>query len=142
MTIRRTLYPGFQDALCPVQPPASLEWLGIFDSEGEPNMPQEISISYQAVKSKVYRLIDAMVEGSKTESEVRESMRRWWMLIHPADRPVAEKYLAMVLSRSNATLGAIGDGLFAVRDYKPLRAHDSEKVSKITASPTQFSRPF
>ncbi len=47
-------------------------------------MPQEISISYQAVKSKVYRLIDAMVEGSKTESEVRESMRRWWMLIHPA----------------------------------------------------------
>ncbi len=65
-------------------------------------MPQEISISYQAVKSKVYRLIDAMVEGSKTESEVRESMRRWWMLIHPADRPVAEKYLAMVLSRSNA----------------------------------------
>src|SRR5205814_9700332 len=105
-------------------------------------MPQEISISYQAVKSKVYRLIDAMVEGSKTESEVRESMRRWWMLIHPADRPVAEKYLAMVLSRSNATLGAIGDGLFAVRDYKPLRAHDSEKVSKITASPTQFSRPF
>ena len=105
-------------------------------------MPQEISISYQAVKSKVYRLIDAMVEGSKTESEVRESMRRWWMLIHPADRPVAEKYLAMVLSRSNATLGAIGDGLFAVRDYKPLRAHDSEKVSKITASPTQYSRPF
>src|SRR5437763_15409570 len=83
------------------------------DSQGEPNMPQEISISYQAVKSKVYRLIDAMVEGSKTESEVRESMRRWWMLIHPADRPVAEKYLAMVLSRSNATLGAIGDGLFA-----------------------------
>src|SRR5438046_9571547 len=36
MTIRRTLYPGFQDALCPVQPPASLEWLGIFDSEGFP----------------------------------------------------------------------------------------------------------
>jgi len=105
-------------------------------------MPQEISISYQAVKSKVYRLIDAMVEGSKTESEVRESMRRWWMLIHPADRPVAEKYLAMVLSRSNATLGAIADGLFAVKDYKPLRVHDSEKVSKITASPTQFSRPF
>src|SRR5438876_11089548 len=101
------------------------------DSRGSHNMTQEISISYQAVKSKVYRLIDAMVEGSKTESEVRESMRRWWMLIHPADRPVAEKYLAMVLSRSNATLGAIGDGLFAVRDYKPLRAHDSEKVSKI-----------
>src|SRR2546428_14138698 len=105
-------------------------------------MPQEISISYQAVKSKVYRLIDAMVEGSKTESEVRESMRRWWMLIHPADRPVAEKYLAMVLPRSNATLGATGDALFAVRDYKPLRAPDPEKVSKITARPPQSNLPF
>jgi hypothetical protein len=26
-------------------------------------MPQEVSISYQAVKSKVYKLVDAMVEG-------------------------------------------------------------------------------
>ncbi len=73
-------------------------------------MPQEISISYQAVKSKVYRLIDPMVEGSKTESEVRESMRRWWMLIHPADRPVAEKYLAMVLSRSTRSREVSRDG--------------------------------
>src|SRR5438445_10334857 len=88
------------------------------DSQGEPNMPLEISISYQAVKSKVYRLIDAMVEGSKTESEVRESMRRWWMLIHPADRPVAATYLAMVLSGSNATSAATGDALFAVRHAK------------------------
>ena len=28
-------------------------------------MPQEVSISYQAVKSKVYKLVDAMVEGDK-----------------------------------------------------------------------------
>jgi hypothetical protein len=39
-------------------------------------------------------------------------------------------------------LGAIGDGLFAVRDYKPLRVHESQKVSKIAANQTQFSRPF
>jgi hypothetical protein len=30
VTIRRTLYSGFQDALLPVQPLASLEWPGIF----------------------------------------------------------------------------------------------------------------
>jgi hypothetical protein len=105
-------------------------------------MPQEISISYQAVKSKVYRLIDAMVEGSKTESEVRESMHRWWMLIHPADRPVAEKYLAMVLSRSNATLAAISDSPFTIKDFKTLRMHEPAKVSKIAASHAAASRPF
>ena len=31
-------------------------------------MPQEISVSYQAIKSKVYRLIDALVVGEKTEA--------------------------------------------------------------------------
>src|SRR5271166_1052213 len=50
-------------------------------------MPQEVSVSYQAVKSKVYRLIDALVVGEKTEADVQESIRRWWELIHPADRP-------------------------------------------------------
>ena len=70
-------------------------------------MPQEVSISYQAVKSKVYKLIDALVEGDKTEAEVQESMRRWWNLIHPADRPVAQKYLLMVVRKSNASLGAM-----------------------------------
>ena len=43
-------------------------------------MPQEISVSYQAIKSKVYRLIDSLVVGEKTESEVQESIRRWWAL--------------------------------------------------------------
>ena len=28
-------------------------------------MPQEISVSYQAIKSKVYRLIDALVVGER-----------------------------------------------------------------------------
>ena len=74
-------------------------------------MPQEISVSYQAIKSKVYRLIDALVVGEKTELDIQESIRRWWDLIHPADRPVAQKYLLTVLGRSVSALDAIGDGL-------------------------------
>ena len=74
-------------------------------------MPQEISVSYQAIKSKVYRLIDALVVGEKSESEVQESIRRWWDLIHPADRPIAQKYLLLVLGRSASALDAVGDGL-------------------------------
>jgi hypothetical protein len=77
-------------------------------------MPQEISVSYQAIKSKVYRLIDALVVGEKNEAEVQESIRRWWDLIHPADRPIAQKYLLMVLGRSASALEAIGDGLFSI----------------------------
>ena len=76
-------------------------------------MPQEISVSYQAIKSKVYRLIDALVVGEKSEAEVQESIRRWWDLIHPADRPVAQKYLMMVLGRSASALDAVGDGLLS-----------------------------
>jgi hypothetical protein len=76
-------------------------------------MPQEISVSYQAIKSKVYRLIDALVVGEKSEAEVQESIRRWWDLIHPADRPVAQKYLLMVLGRSASALDAVGDGLLS-----------------------------
>ncbi len=72
-------------------------------------MPQEISVSYLATKNKVYRLIDAMVDGEKTEAEVQESVCRWWNLIHPADRPVARKYLLTVLGRSVSALDAIGD---------------------------------
>ncbi len=74
-------------------------------------MPQEISVSYLAIKSKVYRLIDALVDGEKTEAEVQESICRWWDLIHPADRPIAQKYLLTVLGRSVSALDAIEDGL-------------------------------
>lgn len=77
-------------------------------------MPQEISVSYQAIKSKVYRLIDALVVGEKSEAEVQESVRRWWSLIHPADRPIAQKYLLMVLGRSNDALNAMGAELLSV----------------------------
>src|SRR5580700_3514141 len=74
-------------------------------------MPQEISVSYQAIKSKVYRLIDALVVGEKTEAEVQESIRRWWDLIHPADRPIAQKYLLLVLERSTLALDSVEEGL-------------------------------
>ena len=88
---------------------------------GGEQMPQEVSISYQAVKSKVYKLVDAMVEGDKNTVEVQESIRRWWKLIHPSDRAVAQKYLLMVLEKSNSTLGAIVLGLPEVKEVKPAR---------------------
>ena len=92
-------------------------------------MGQEVSISYQAVKSRVYRLIDALVEGAKTEEDVQESVRRWWKLVHPADRPMAQKYLMAVLQKSNATLGAISDSLGELRQVAALADHD--KPSKL-----------
>jgi hypothetical protein len=85
-------------------------------------MPQEISVSYQAIKSKVYRLIDALVVGEKNEAEVQESIRRWWALIHPADRPIAQKYLLMVLGRSSSALDAVGDALLAAGGSEPVVA--------------------
>ena len=95
-------------------------------------MPQEISVSYQAIKSKVYRLIDALVVGEKSEAEVQESVRRWWALIHPADRPIAQKYLLMVLGRSNSALDAMSSELLSVSgcDVAPPRMAESQISSK------------
>jgi hypothetical protein len=89
-------------------------------------MPQEISVSYQAIKSKVYRLIDALVVGEKSEAEVQESVRRWWALIHPADRPIAQKYLLMVLGRSNSALDAMGSELLSVSGCEVAQPQMSE----------------
>jgi hypothetical protein len=104
-------------------------------------MGQEVSVSYQAVKSKVYKLIDALVEDAKTEGDIQESMKRWWKLIHPADRPVARKYLLTVLAKSNATLEAISEGLVQFKDFETIREPYVEKLSKppITASQSQLS---
>ena len=88
-------------------------------------MPQEVSVSYQAIKSKVYRLIDTLVVGEKSEIEVQESIRRCWELIHPADRPIAEKYLLTVLGRSGQALDAIGDGLTDATNHR-LTFHTSQ----------------
>jgi hypothetical protein len=100
-------------------------------------MPQEISVSYQAIKSKVYRLIDALVVGEKNEADVQESIQRWWDLIHPADRPVAQKYLLMVLGRSASALDAVEDGLFAAGAEEPPRPqlddhHNQSKRLRLT----------
>jgi hypothetical protein len=94
-------------------------------------MGQEISVSYQAVKSKVYKLIDALVEDAKTEGDVQESVKRWWKLVHPADRPVARKYLLMVLARSNASLEAITDSLLQFKEFEAVTDSDSEKLHKM-----------
>jgi hypothetical protein len=94
-------------------------------------MPQEVSVSYQAVKSKVYRLIDALVVGEKSEADVQESIRRWWELIHPADRPIAQKYLALVLERSTMALEAIEEGLAEATQQEMLQPSDSNKALKI-----------
>jgi hypothetical protein len=78
-------------------------------------MPQEVSISYQAVKSKVYKLVDAMVEGDKNTLEVQESIRRWWKLL-------------MVLEKSNSTLGAIVLGLPDAKEAKAVHDLDMEQI--------------
>jgi hypothetical protein len=99
-------------------------------------MGQEVSVSYQAVKSRVYRLIDSLVEGAKTEQEIQESMQRWWKLVHPADRPMAKKYLTAVLAKSNATLGAISNGLVGFKEFSAVEV-DLERASKMRAAAGQ-----
>jgi hypothetical protein len=94
-------------------------------------MPQEISVSYQAIKSKVYRLIDALVVSEKTEAEVQESIRRWWELIHPADRPIAQKYLLIVLERSSLALDAVEGGLTEATQNEAICPPEPSKVLKI-----------
>jgi hypothetical protein len=95
-------------------------------------MPQEVSVSFQAVKSKVYRLIDALVVGEKTEAEVQDSIRRWWELIHPADRPIAQKYLLVVLERSSVALSAVEGGLMESSQPEASSARsDSAKALKV-----------
>jgi hypothetical protein len=93
-------------------------------------MPQEISVSYQAVKSKVYKLIDAAVEGEKSEQQIRESMQRWWKLIHPADRAVAQKYLLRVLERSHSSLNAMTHAFLECAETEPANEAAQDRLAK------------
>ena len=64
----------------------------------------------------------------------QESIRRWWSLIHPSDRAVAQKYLLMVLEKSNSTLGAIILGLPEAKEVKLVRDLDPERMHARTGS--------
>jgi hypothetical protein len=99
-------------------------------------MPQEISISQQAVKARIYKLIDALVEGTKTEHEVQESIMRWWNLVHPEDRPMARKYVLALLQRANASLTAVSDGLMASQNFQQTM-HDPMVAKARSASPRE-----
>jgi hypothetical protein len=103
----------------------------VLSKKGQEPMPQEISVSYQAIKSKVYRLVDALVVGEKTEAEVQESISRWWNLIHPADRPIAQKYLLAVLARSTFALEAIEDSLNCTTDFSAVAPDESGRRNRL-----------
>ena len=96
-------------------------------------MPQEVSVSYQAIKSKVYRLIDALVVGEKSEADVQESIRRWWDLIHPAYRPIAQKYLLAVLEHSYLAVDAIEEGLKEATDHESLRPSEAPRTMRLVS---------
>lgn len=99
-------------------------------------MGQEISVSYQAVKSKVYRLIDSLVEDDKNRDDVQESVKRWWKHIHPADRPIARKHLLSVLAKSNASLEAIFGGLSDIQDFESHPRVESDTIARIHTMPS------
>jgi hypothetical protein len=60
----------------------------------------------------------------RAKPEVQESIRRWWALIHPADRPIAQKYLLLVLGRSASALDSMGDAFLSVSTCEVPRPHD------------------
>ena len=103
-------------------------------------MPQELSVSYQAVKTKVHRLMDAAVEGTKAESDIHTCIRRWWCLVQPADRAVARRYLLEVLEKSNATLKAISEELAELEGFTSHdRASETLTDARIQSSSTAAS---
>ncbi len=71
-------------------------------------------------------------------------MKRWWKLIHPADRPVARKYLLAVLQKSNASLEAITDGLVDFKEFERTREPETVKPPKLQrlASQAQAVSPM
>jgi hypothetical protein len=82
-------------------------------------MRQEVSVSHQAVKSRVSRLIDSIAEEGKTTNNAKDSLKRWWNTLHPNDRPVARKHLLAVLAESDAAIDAIREGIADLEDFGP-----------------------
>jgi hypothetical protein len=78
-----------------------------------------VSVSYQAVKSRVYRLIDSLAEEGKSTNDVKDSLKQWWNAIHPSDRPVARKYLIAILAESDSGIDAIREGITQLDDFAP-----------------------
>lgn len=107
------------------------------------NMPQELSVSYQAVKTKVHRLMDAAVEGTKGENDIHTCIRRWWCLVQPADREVARRYLLEVLEKSNATLKAISEELSELEGFSSRdRASETLADTRLQSNSTAASSPI
>ena len=52
-----------------------------------------------------------MVEGTRSESEVLESVKRWWDYIPATERKIVRRELLNVLAKSNATIEAISGAL-------------------------------
>lgn len=82
-------------------------------------MRQEVSVTYQAVKSRVTRLTESITEEGKTTKAVQDSLKRWWNSLHPNDRPVARKHLLAVLSESDAAIEAIREGTAELEGFGP-----------------------
>ena len=78
-------------------------------------------------------IVAACVGLCGSQDDVQESVKRWWKLVHPADRPIARKYLLTVLTKSNATLEAICEGLTDIKDFETHR----ETLPRIQTFPTE-----
>jgi hypothetical protein len=72
--------------------------------------------TYLPPRDKVYRLVDDMVEGTRSESELLESVRRWWDSIPVSERNIVRRELLNVLAKSNATIEAISGVLSALEE--------------------------
>jgi hypothetical protein len=97
-------------------------------------MGQHLSVSYNAVKRRVNRLIEHANHDGKTPDEARISFVRWWNLLHPIDRPVARKYLIAVLANSDQPVHAILSGFTDLKDLEP---HPPPVLSDVRRSSCQ-----
>ena len=91
-------------------------------------MPQEILSLIKPSKVRSTGWSMRWSQAKNRKPRYRESIRRWWDLIHPADRPIAQKYLAMVLERSAMALDAVEGGLIEANQPEVLRAPESNKA--------------